>query len=74
MSMNEYVTLFTQLSHYALDNMDMDEKKLDWFLNDLNDGLAYALEVRDFINFQAMLDKAPVLKNRRVIMERKRNM
>jgi hypothetical protein len=74
MSMNEYVTLFTQLSHYTLDNMDMDEKKLDWFLNDLNDGLAYALEVCDFINFQAMLDKAPVLKNRRVIMERKRNM
>jgi hypothetical protein len=28
MSMSEYVTHFTQLSHYAPDNMDTDEKKL----------------------------------------------
>jgi hypothetical protein len=29
LSMNEYVTRFTQLSHYAPDNMDTDEKKQD---------------------------------------------
>jgi hypothetical protein len=74
MSISEYVTRFTQLSHYAPDNMDTDEKKQDWFLNGLNDGLAYALEARDFTNFQDMVDKELVLENRRGIMEHKRKM
>jgi hypothetical protein len=39
-------------------------------LNVLNDGLAYALEARDFENFQGMVNKALVLKNRRGVMER----
>jgi hypothetical protein len=69
MSVNAYVTQFTQLSRYALDDVDTDEKKQAWFLNGLNDGLAYALEARDFINFQDMVDKALVLENRRGIME-----
>jgi hypothetical protein len=51
MSVSEYVTRFTQLSHYAPDNVDTDEKKQDWFLNGLNDGLAYALEACDLDNF-----------------------
>jgi hypothetical protein len=51
LSVNEYVTQFTQLSRYAPDNMDTNEKKQDWFLNGLNDGLAYALEACDFANF-----------------------
>jgi PHD/YefM family antitoxin component YafN of YafNO toxin-antitoxin module len=74
MSVSEYVTRFTQLSRYALDNMDTNEKKQDWFLNGLNDGLAYALEASDFVNFQDMVDKALVLENRRGIMERRRKM
>jgi hypothetical protein len=72
MTVSEYVTHFTQLSRYALDNVDTDEKKQEWFLNGLNDGLAYVLEVCDFVNFQDMVDKALVLENRRGIMERKR--
>jgi hypothetical protein len=44
MTVNEYITKFTQLSHYAPNNVDTDEKKQDYFLNNLNDGLAYALE------------------------------
>jgi hypothetical protein len=51
MTVNEYVTKFTQLSHYAPSEVDTDEKKKDCFLNDLNDGLAYALEAQDFENF-----------------------
>jgi hypothetical protein len=74
MSVNEYVTRFTQLSRYALDDVDNDEKKQDWFLNGLNDGLAYALEAHDFINFQDLVDKALVHENRRGIMESKRKM
>jgi hypothetical protein len=69
MTVSEYVTQFTQLSHCAPDNMDTNEKNQDWFLNGLNDGLTYALKVHDFINFQDMVDKALVLENRREIME-----
>jgi hypothetical protein len=72
MIMSEYVTRFTQLSRYAPNNVGTDEKKHDCFLNGLNDGLAYALEARDFENFQAMVNKALVLKNMRGILERKR--
>jgi hypothetical protein len=54
--------------------VDTDEKKQNWFLNGLNDGLSYALESCDFINFQDMVDKALVLENRRGIVEWKRKM
>jgi hypothetical protein len=74
MSVNEYVTRFAQLSRYAPDSVDTYEKKQDWFLNGLNDGLAYALEAHDFANFQDMVDKVLVLENRRGIMEHKRKM
>jgi hypothetical protein len=40
----------------------------------LNDRLAYALEARDFENFQGMVNKALVLENRRGVMERKRKL
>jgi hypothetical protein len=72
MSMNKYVIKFTQLSHYAPHEVDTDEKKRECFLNGLNDGLAYALEARDFDNFQGMVNKAIVLENHRGVMERKR--
>jgi hypothetical protein len=51
MSMNEYVTKFTQLSRYTLHEVNTDEKKQECFLNGLNDGLTYALEARDFETF-----------------------
>jgi hypothetical protein len=41
MLVNEYVTRFTQLSHYVPGDVDTDGKKQDCFLNGLNDGLAY---------------------------------
>jgi hypothetical protein len=74
MSMNEYVTKFTQLSRYAPHEVDTDEKKHECFLNGLNDGLAYALEARYFENFQGMVNKALMLENRRGVMERKRKL
>jgi hypothetical protein len=51
MSMNEYVTKFTQLSHYSPHEVNTDEKKQERLLNGLNDGLTYALEAQDFENF-----------------------
>jgi hypothetical protein len=74
MSVNEYVTKFTQLSRYAPHEVDTDEKKQECFLNGLNDGLAYALEARDFENFQGMVNKALVLENHRGMMEHKRKL
>jgi hypothetical protein len=64
MMVSEYVTHFTQLSRCAPSDMDTDEKKQECFLNGLEDGLAYALEGRDFENFRTMVDKALVLENR----------
>jgi hypothetical protein len=50
MSVNEYVTKFTQLSRYDPHEIDTYEKKQECFLNGLNDRLAYAPEARDFEN------------------------
>jgi hypothetical protein len=72
MTMSEYVTHFTQLSRYAPNDVDTDEKKQECFLNGLEDGLAYALEARDFENFQTMVDNALVLEKRRGILSSKR--
>jgi hypothetical protein len=69
MIVSEYVIRFTQLYRYAPNDVDTDEKKQERFLNGLNDGLAYALEARDFANFQAMMNKAFVLENRRAMLE-----
>jgi hypothetical protein len=71
MSMNKYVTKFTQLSRYAPHEVDTNEKKHVCFLNGLNDGLPYALEARDIENFQGMVNKDLVLQNHRGVMERK---
>jgi hypothetical protein len=71
MSVNVYVTKFTQLSRYAPLEVNTDEKKQECFLNGLNDGLAYALEAWNFENFQGMVNKALVLINCRRVMEHK---
>jgi hypothetical protein len=74
MSVNEYITKFSQLSRYTRHEVDTDEKKHKCYLNGLNDGLAYALEAKDFENFQGVVNKALVLENRRGVMERKRKL
>jgi hypothetical protein len=71
MSINEYVTNFTQLSRNAPHEVNTEEKKQECFLNGLNDGQAYALEARDIENFQGMVNKALVLENHRGVMEHK---
>jgi hypothetical protein len=72
MLVNEYVNRFTQLSRYAPNEVDTNEK--EYFLNGLNDGLTYALEAQDFKNFQGMVNMALVLENCRGVMERKRKL
>jgi hypothetical protein len=71
MSMNEYIPKFAQLSRYAPHEVNTDDKKQECFLNVLNDGVPYALEARDFENFQGMVNKELMLENRRGVIERK---
>jgi hypothetical protein len=68
MTVSEHVTRFMKLSRYALNDVDTNEKKREFFLNGLDDGLPYALEACDFKNFHTMVDKALVLENRRGIL------
>jgi hypothetical protein len=71
MMVSEYVTHFMQLSRYAPNDVDTDEKKQECFLNGLDDGLPYALEDQDFENLKTMVDKPLVLENRRGILSSK---
>jgi hypothetical protein len=71
MSMNEYITKFTQLCRYAPHEVNTNEKKQECFLNGLNDVRAYSLEARDIENFQGMVNKALMLENHRGVMEHK---
>jgi hypothetical protein len=63
MTMNEYLNLFIQLSRYAPDDINIDEKKHDMFLNGLNDDIQFQLLNTDYADFQHMVDKAIVIEN-----------
>jgi hypothetical protein len=51
MSVNEYITKFTQLSRYAPHKVDTDEKE-ECFFNGLNDGLVYAWRLENLRTFK----------------------
>jgi hypothetical protein len=64
MTVNEYLNSFIQLSRYAPDDINMDEKKHDVFLNGLNDDIQFQLLNTNSTDFQHMVDKAFLLKIR----------
>jgi hypothetical protein len=70
MSVNEYHNSFIQLSRYAPDYINMDEKKQDVFLNGLNDDIQFQLLNTDYADFQHMVDKAIVIENKIREMEK----
>jgi hypothetical protein len=51
MTVNEYLNLFIQLSRYAPDDINTDEKKQDMFLNRLNDDIQFQLLNTDYTDF-----------------------
>jgi hypothetical protein len=51
MTVNEYLNKFTQMSRYALDEVNTDEKKWDAFLNELNDEIQFQLLNTDYEDF-----------------------
>jgi hypothetical protein len=74
MIVNEYLNSFIQLSRYAPDDINIDEKKLDLFLNGLNDDIQFQLLNMDYTDFQHMVDKAIVIENKIKEMDGKRKL
>jgi hypothetical protein len=70
MTVNEYLNSFIQLSRYAPNNINTDEKKQDMFLNGLNDDIQFQLLNTDYADFQHMVDKAIVIENKIKEMEK----
>jgi hypothetical protein len=64
MSVNEYLNSFIQLSRYAPDDINMDEKKQDVFLNGLNDDIQFYLLNTDYVDLQHMVNKVIVIENK----------
>jgi hypothetical protein len=64
MTVNEYLNSFIQLSRYAPDDINTDEKKQNMFLSGLNDVIQFQLLNTDYANFQHMVDKVIVIKNK----------
>jgi hypothetical protein len=61
MTVNEYLNSFIQLSRYAPDDINTDEKKHDVFLSGLNDDIQFQLLNTDYTDFQHMVNKAIVI-------------
>jgi hypothetical protein len=70
MTVNEYLNSFIQLSRYALDDVNTDEKKQDMFFNGLNDDIQFQLLNTDYADFQHVVDKAIVIENKIKEMEK----
>jgi hypothetical protein len=70
MTVNEYLHSFIQLSRYAPDDINSDEKKQDIFLNGLNDDIQFQLLNTDYADFQHMVDKVIVIENKIKKMEK----
>jgi hypothetical protein len=70
MTVNEYLNSFIQLSRYAPDDINTNEKKKDMFLNGLNDDIQFQLLNTNYADFQHVVDKAIVIKNKTKVMEK----
>jgi hypothetical protein len=70
MAVNEYLNSFIKLSRYAPDDINIDEKKQDMFLNRLNDDTQFQLLNTDYADFQHMIDKAIVIENKIMKIEK----
>jgi hypothetical protein len=67
---NEYLNKFTQMSMYAPNDVNTDEKKHDAFLNGLNDEIQFQLLNADYEDFQRMIDKAIIVEDKIKEMEK----
>jgi predicted PolB exonuclease-like 3'-5' exonuclease len=70
MTANEYLNSFIQLSRYATEDINTDEKKQDMFLEGLNDDIQFQLLNTDYVDFQHMIVKAIVIESKLKKMEK----
>jgi hypothetical protein len=70
MTVNEYLNSFIQFSRYDTEDINIDEKKQDMFLEGLNDDIQFQLLKTDCIDFQHMIDKAIVIESKLKEMEK----
>ena len=64
--------MFTQLSHYAPEEVDNDAKKQKCFLKGLNDGVQLQLMTVVYPNFKTLVGRAILIENQRRGMEEKK--
>jgi hypothetical protein len=67
---NEYLNSFIQLSRYATEDINTDEKKQDMFMEGLNGDIQFQLLNADYADFQHMIDKAIVIESKLKKMEK----
>ncbi|CAN6324087.1 unnamed protein product [Urochloa humidicola] len=72
MLVTEYRDQFIQLSRYAPEEVDDDEKKQEHFLDGLNGALNYMLTPTTFPTFQSLVDKAIAMEHKRNALGEKR--
>jgi hypothetical protein len=65
MTVSEYHDRFTQLSRYAPEEVDTNEKHQECFLEGLIGPLNYQLQSHTFPNFQTLLNKEIGLESKR---------
>jgi hypothetical protein len=70
MTVNEYLNSFIQLSRYATEDINTDEKKQDMFLKGLNDDIQFQLLNTDYADFQHMVGKAIIIESKLKGMEK----
>jgi hypothetical protein len=64
MTVNEFLNSFIQLTRYATEDINTDEKKQDMFLEGLSDEFQFQLLNTDYVDFQHMIDKALVIESK----------
>jgi len=64
-SVCEYCNHFTQLSHYAPEEVNNDAKKQNHFLKGLNDGVQLQLMTVVYPDFKTLVDRAILIENKR---------
>jgi hypothetical protein len=70
MTVNECLNSFIQLSKYATEDINTNEKKKDMFLEGLNDDIQFQLLSTDYTDFQHMVGKAIVIETKLKEMEK----
>jgi hypothetical protein len=64
MTVNEYLNQFIQLTRYAIDDVNTNEKKQDMFPKGLNDEIQFQLFNTDYPDFQHLVDKVIIIENK----------